>query len=107
MIQVDLFSESDQLIFKKFNNFLFSKTLKASKLRSKRKLEDVEKIIEEDEFMSYLICDMCAKNECSPKYCKFCTQCDTNLRSELKLIILIFDTRDENISYLNILHLIF
>lgn len=43
--------------------------------RSKRRLQDVEKMIVEDELMSFLICDMCEKYACNPNYCKFCPQC--------------------------------
>lgn len=43
--------------------------------RSKRRLQDVEKLMIEDEVMSYLICDVCEKYMCDPKYCRFCSQC--------------------------------
>lgn len=43
--------------------------------RSKRRIQDVEKMIIEDELMSLLICDMCEKYACTPNYCKYCSQC--------------------------------
>ena len=46
--------------------------------RSKRRLQDVEKLMVEDEVMSYLICEVCEKHTCDPKYCRFCSQCILN-----------------------------
>lgn len=53
-----------------------------SRTRSKRRLQDVEKMMREDELMSYLICDMCVSNVCEPKYCKYCSQCVNNFNGK-------------------------
>lgn len=51
--------------------------------RSKRRLQDVEKLMIEDEILSYLICDVCEKHKCDPNYCRFCTQCIFKFNGEL------------------------
>lgn len=43
--------------------------------REKRRLQDVEKLMIEDEVLSYLVCDVCEKHKCELKYCRFCNQC--------------------------------
>lgn len=55
---------------------------KVHQQRSKRRLQDVEKLMIEDEVLSYLICDMCGKKSCSMDYCQYCTRCNT-LNGEL------------------------
>lgn len=54
-------------------------------LRSKRRLQDVEKLMIEDEVLSYLICDVCEKHTCDPKYCRFCSQCMLKFNGKLCL----------------------
>ncbi|CAF1098848.1 unnamed protein product [Brachionus calyciflorus] len=44
-------------------------------IRAKRRLQDVEKLMAEDEIMSMLICDACDKYSCTASYCKYCDQC--------------------------------
>jgi hypothetical protein len=46
-----------------------------SQLKHKRSLKDVERLMAEDELMSMLICDVCEKHVCVPKYCGYCDQC--------------------------------
>lgn len=58
-------------------------------LRSKRRLQDVEKLMIEDEVLSYLICDVCEKHTCDPKYCRFCSQCILKFNGKLKLKLLV------------------
>ena len=43
--------------------------------RFKRRLQDVEKLMINDDFMALLICDLCEKNDCEPEYCSFCKAC--------------------------------
>ncbi|RNA28556.1 hypothetical protein BpHYR1_030240 [Brachionus plicatilis] len=43
--------------------------------RTKRRLQDVEKLMAEDEIMSMLICDACDKYSCAASYCQYCDQC--------------------------------
>lgn len=43
--------------------------------REKRRLQDVEKLMIEDEVLSYLVCDVCDKYKCEPKYCRYCSPC--------------------------------
>lgn len=56
-------------------------------LRSKRRLQDVEKLMIEDEVLSYLICDVCEKHTCDPKYCRFCSQCMLKFNGKLSIIV--------------------
>ena len=43
--------------------------------RSKRRVEDVEKLMRQDHLMALLICDLCVDNACALDYCIYCHDC--------------------------------
>ena len=45
----------------------------------KRRIQDVEKLMIEDEFMSFLICEICERETCFPKYCRSCEKCVSDI----------------------------
>lgn len=66
---LNLSSERDTLV-----SSLIKKAAKKP-IRTKRRLQDVEKLMAEDEIMSMLICDACDKYSCAASYCQYCEQC--------------------------------
>lgn len=66
---LNLSSERDTLV-----SSLMKKAAKKP-TRTKRRLQDVEKLMAEDEIMSMLICDACDKYSCAASYCQYCDQC--------------------------------
>ena len=46
------------------------------KLRAKRTLDDVGILMENDDMMAFLVCEICSKESCQKDYCKFCTECN-------------------------------
>lgn len=58
-----------------FVSALIKKAGKKPPVRTKRRLQDVEKLMAEDEIMSMLICDACDKYSCAASYCQYCDQC--------------------------------
>ena len=46
--------------------------------RSKRRVEDVQKLMNDDHLMALLICDLCVDSECGLDYCIYCHECQNS-----------------------------
>jgi hypothetical protein len=68
--------------------FLKEDLKKVADTKQKRSIDDVEKMIIEDEFMSFLICDMCVNENCQSSYCQACQSCQIhNMKNGLYSIL--------------------
>jgi hypothetical protein len=62
------------------NNYL------KAQFRLKRKPEDLEALIKDDEIMTYIICEICTlKEKCAKPFCQYCTKCVSNENGKISI----------------------